>query len=141
MKHVFFLSIIASLLVLISCKDRTDAEYYDLNRGKTVKLVKDENTGIMVDADTRQPVYIYVNTETNDTIYGVTGEVINGQVVKLEDGKYKYGDLKIKQDEDGDLKLKDGDFKKKIDADGDAKTKDGDDKTKADSDDGEVKNK
>lgn len=141
MKHAFFLSMIASLLVLISCKDRTEGEYYDLNSGKSVKLVKDENTGIMVDADTRQPVYIYVNTETKDTIYGVTGEVINGEVIKLEDGKYKYGDLKIKQDEDGDFKLKDGDYKKKIDADGDTKTKDGDNTRKADSDDGEVKNK
>lgn len=141
MKRTFFLSLIASLLVLISCNDRTDGEYYDLNREKSVKLVKDENTGIMVDADTRQPVYIYVNTDTKDTIYGVTGEVINGKVVKMEDGKFKYGDLKIKQDEDGDFKLKDGDFKKKIDADGDSKTKDGDAKRKADSDDGEVKNK
>lgn len=141
MKRTFFLSIIASLLILISCKDRTEGEYYDLNREKSVKLVKDESSGIMVDADTRQPVYIYVNTETKDTIYGVTGEVINGKVVKLEDGKYKYGDLKIKQDEDGDFKLKDGDFKKKIDADGDTKTKDDDATRKADSDDGEVKNK
>jgi hypothetical protein len=141
MKRTFFLSMIASLLVLISCKDRTEGEYYDLNREKSVKLVKDENTGIMVDADTRQPVYIYVNTNTKDTIYGVTGEVINGKVVKMEDGKFKYGDLKIKQDEDGDFKLKDDDFKKKIDADGDTKTKDGDATRKADSDDGEVKNK
>jgi protein involved in sex pheromone biosynthesis len=141
MKRTFFLSTIASLLVLASCKERTEGEYYDLNNEKSVKLVKDENTGIMVDADTRQPVYIYVNTDTKDTIYGVTGEVINGKVVKMEDGKFKYGDLKIKQDEDGDFKLKDGDFKKKIDADGDTKTKDGDAKRKADSDDGEVKNK
>lgn len=134
MKRAFFLSTIASVLLLISCKDGTDGEYYDLNRDKSVKLVKDENTGIMVDAETRQPVYIYVNTNTKDTIYGVTGEVINGKVVKLEDGKFKYGDLKIKQDEDGDFKLKDGDFKRKIDADGDTKTKDGDEKRKADGD-------
>jgi len=141
MKRTFFLSTIASLLVLIGCQDRTEGEYYDLNREKSVKLVKDDNTGIMVDADSRQPVYIYVNTNTKDTIYGVTGEVINGKVVKMEDGKFKYGDLRIKKDEDGDFKLKDGDFKKKIDADGDTKTKDGDSKRKADSDDGEVKNK
>jgi hypothetical protein len=107
----------------MGCKDKTESEYYDLNRDKPVKLVKDENTGLMVDADTKQPVYIYVNTETKDTIYGPTGEVINGRVIKSEDGKYKYGDLKIKQDEDGDFKLKDDDYKKKLDADGDAKNK------------------
>lgn len=141
MKHVIFLSALAAVLVLVSCKDRTGSSYYDLNSGKTVKLEKDEATGLMVDADTRQPVYIYVDKRTDDTIYGVTGEVINGKVMKLEDGKYKYGELKIKHDDDGDFKLKDGDFKKKIDADGDVKTKDGDDKRKKDSDDGEVKNK
>lgn len=141
MKHVLFMSITASVLSLTGCKDQTDSDYYDLNRDKPVTLVKDENTGMMVDADTKQPVYIYVSTATKDTIYGVTGEVINGKVIKLEDGKYKYGDLKIKQDEDGDLKLKDGDYKKKIDADGDIKTKDGDTKKKVDGESGEIKNK
>ena len=140
MKQVLFISITASVLSLMGCKDQTESEYYDLNRDKQVKLVKDENTGLMVDADTKQPVYIYVNTETKDTIYGPTGEVINGRMIKSEDGKYTYGDLKIKQDEDGDFKLKDGDYKKKIDADGDTKTKDDDANKKTDAD-GEVKNK
>ena len=141
MKNVLFISITVSMLSLISCKDQTESQYYDLNRKREVTLVKDENTGMMVDADSKQPVYIYVNTETKDTMYGVTGEVINGQVVRLEDGKYKYGDLKIKQDEDGDFKLKDGDYKKKIDADGDTKTKDDETKRKEDGQTGEKKNK
>jgi hypothetical protein len=136
MKHVFFLLLIAPAVTLTSCKDQTKSSYYDLNNGEHVKLVKDEGTGMMLNADTRQPVYIYVNTETNDTVYGATGEVINGQVVKLQDGKFKYGSLKIKHDEDGDFKLKDGDYKRKIDADGDLKVKDGDKTRKADGDDG-----
>lgn len=137
MKHVFFLAFIVSTVCLTSCKDQTEASYYDLNNGKQVKLVKDESTGMMLNADTKQPVYIYVNTETHDTIYGVTGEVINGRVVKLEDGKFKYGSLKIKQDEDGDFKLKDEDYKRKIDADGDLKVKDGDKTRKEKSDEKE----
>jgi len=140
MKHVFLWSLAASLLALVSCKDRTRSSYYDLNNDEPVSLVKDERTGMMLNADTKQPVYIYVNTETKDTIYGATGEVINGRVVRLEDGKYKYGDLKIKQDEDGDFKLKDEDYKRKIDADGDTKVKDGDNKRKADGETGDVKN-
>ena len=141
MKKLFFISAFASLLVLASCKDRTESDYYDLNTGKTVKLEKDKTTGQMVNAETRQPVDIYVDPESKDTIYGATGEVINGKVVHLQDGKYQYGDLTIKQDEDGDSKLKDDDLKKKTDADGDTKTKDEDAKTKTDSDDGESKNK
>ena len=139
MKKAMLLPAIAAVLALASCEDKTETAYYDLNAGKNVKLEKDPETGLMVDVDTRKPVLVYVNRDTKDTIYGVTGEVINGKVVKLDDGKFKYGDLKIKQDEDGDFKLKDGDFKKKIDADGDTKTKDGDSKRKEDSDDGEKK--
>jgi hypothetical protein len=135
------MSITASMLALISCKDQANSGYYDLNKNEPVTLVKDENTGLMVNADTKQPVYIYVNRETKDTIYGATGEVINGQVVKLEDGKYKYADLKIKEDEDGDFKVKDGDYKRKVEADGDIKIKDGDSKKKIDGETGEVKNK
>lgn len=141
MKHVLFMSITASLLVLIGCKDQTESDYYDLNKGENVSLVKDENTGLMVDAETKKPVYIYVNNETKDTIYGATGKVINGQVIRLEDGKYKYDDLKVKLDEDGDFKIKDGDYKKKVEADGDTKIKDGDSKKKTDAETGEVKNK
>jgi hypothetical protein len=141
MKKLFFISAFASLLVFTGCKDRTESSYYDLNSGKTVKLEKDQTTGQMVNAETRQPVSIYVDTESKDTMYGATGEVINGKVVHLQDGKYQYGDLTIKQDEDGDSKLKDEDFKKKTDADGDTKTKDEDAKRKKDADDGESKNK
>lgn len=129
------------MLTLISCKDQAKSGYYDLNTDEPVTLVKDESTGLMVNADTKQPVYIYVNRSTNDTIYGATGEVINGHVVKLEDGKYKYADLKIKDDGDGDFKLKDGDYKRKVEADGDVKIKDGDKKKKIDGETGEVKNK
>ena len=139
MKKLFFISAFAALLILASCKDRTETAY-DLNTGKTVKLEKDKTTGQMVNAETREPVSIYVDTESKDTIYGATGEVINGKVVHLQDGKYQYGDLKIKQD-DGDSKLKDDELKKKNDADGDTKTKDEDAKQKTDKDDGESKNK
>lgn len=132
MQKLLFVSAFASLLVFASCDDRTDSAYYDLETGKTVKLEKDKATGLMVNVETRKPVAIYVNTETKDTIYGATGEVINGKVIHLEDGKYKYGDLKIKVEEDGDLKIKDGDYKKKIESDGDTKTKDGDSKKKKD---------
>jgi hypothetical protein len=139
MKQVFFLSALAAVVALGSCKEKTG--YYDLNNDKPVTLVKDENSGLMVDAETKKPVYIYVNEQTNDTIFGATGKVINGQIIKLEDGKYKYDDLKVKLDEDGDYKIKDGDYKKKVEADGDIKIKDGDNKTKIDGETGEVKNK
>src|SRR4030095_17131422 len=130
MKRVLIMSAVTATLLLYGCEERTKSGYYDLNTGKTITLVKDEITGLMVDAETRQPVYIYVNRRTKDTLYGATGEVINGQVVRTDNGSYKYGNLTIKEDEDGDFKIKDGDYKRKSDEDGDVKSKDEEDKTK-----------
>ena len=130
MKRVLIMSAVTATLLLYGCKERTKSGYYDLNTGKSITLVKDEITGLMVDAETRQPVYIYVNRKTKDTLYGATGEVINGQVVRTDNGSYKYGNLTIKEDEDGDFKIKDGDYKRKSDEDGDVKSKDKEDKTK-----------
>jgi len=126
-KQLFLISISASVL-LVSCKDD---RYIDLTSGESIKLEKDEATGLMVNSETHKPAYIYVDTKTHDTIYGATGKVINGSVVKTEDGKYKY---------DGDeYKIKDGDFKKKVDGD-ETKIKDGDTKTKTEDGETKVKN-
>ena len=139
MKQVFFMSAAAAVLVLSGCEEQTKSGYYDLNTGKSITLVKDDNTGLMLDAETKQPLYLYVNRKTGDTLYGATGEVINGKVVKTEDGTYKYGNLTIKEDSDGDIKIKDGEYKRKIDTDGDIKEKDEDGKTKIDGETGQVK--
>ena len=106
----------AFVMIFTSCKrDR----YYDLTAGKYVDLEKDEKTGRMIN--------MYVDTERKDTIYGATGDVVNGHVVKINDGKY---------DLDDEYKIKYGDYKKKVDGD-EVKIKDGDTKIKIE--DGEKK--
>ncbi|HEX7902727.1 MAG TPA: hypothetical protein VF487_02530 [Chitinophagaceae bacterium] len=122
MKNIGILFIVMSL-VWVSCKQQS--RYLDLSTGKEVKLEKDAETGLMVNAETKKPVYIYVDTKNNDTVYGSTGKVINGEVVKTESGDYKFrgdykykspdGDLKVEVEKDGDVKIKDGDSKIKID--------------------------
>ncbi len=128
-----FVAIIGLVTVSFWSGCRPQDRYLDLSTGEGVDLEKDDNTGLMVRADTRKPVDIYVDTKTNDTIYGPTGKVINGQVVKLGEWKYKYddGEYKIKNDE--------ADYKKKVEKDGDVKIKDGDTKTKIDGETGERK--
>ena len=117
---------LSAAVIFTSCKqDR----YLDLTAGKYIEVEKDEKTGRMVNSETHDPVYIYVDTKTNDTIYGASGKVINGYVVKTSDGKYKY-------DGDDEYKIKDGDYKKKVDGD-EVKIKDGDTKIKIE--DGEKK--
>ena len=138
-------TIYVSLLAAISfvcftgCDDKET--FVDLETGKTITVVKDSATGYMINAETKQPVGIYVNTKTNDTIYGRTGKVINNLVVKTPDGKFTYMDDSEIRVESGDTKIKvegdgsgDGDYKKKVEKDGDVKIKDGDTKIKIESD-------
>ena len=85
----------------------------------------------MINSETKEPVDIYVNTTTHDTIYGRTGKVINNSITRHEDGTYTY-------EADGEMKVTDSDYKKKVQDDGDIKIKDGDTKIKIEKD-GETK--
>lgn len=129
MKHKFLLIAGAAFVLSVSsCKENN--RYIDPNTGEPLTLVKDASTGLMVDETTKKPVYMYVDTETNDTIYGPTGKVINGYVV-LEDGKYKYTE--------NEYKMKGEDYKKEVEKDGDVTIKSGDSKIKIEGETGETK--
>jgi hypothetical protein len=139
MKKIFLLFIAGASIITISCS-REKADYIDLRTGKTIEVDKDPVTGVYVNRQTKEPVYIYVDTKKKDTIYGKTGAVINGHVVKRGD-TYMYDDDLIGWDDsiDKESKYKSGDYKEKIEADGDVKIKDGDKKTKIDGETGEKK--
>jgi hypothetical protein len=140
------LTAITAAIVWMACSDSKN-RYVDLATGEPVELVKDENTGLMVNAQTHKPVRMYVDTRTHDTIWGKDGKVINGSVSRSGDGGYVYsnaGDIdeadhKVKTDKDGSYKVKAGDYKKKVDDDGDIKIKNGDRKIKIDGETGERK--
>jgi hypothetical protein len=138
MKKIFVI-MAAGVIILAACSNER-GRYVDLRTGERVELEKDEQSGRMVNAETNKPVYIYVDTRNNDTIYGRTGEVINGHVVKMND-MYWYEmdeEYKVKYD-DGEYKLKHDDYKYKVDDDGDIKIKTDDQKTKIDGETGEKK--
>lgn len=128
MKKLLVFSSIATILFLTACKQE---RYYDLTAGRYVELQKDEKTGLMVNAATQEPVYMYVDTRTNDTIYGATGKVINGYVIKTSDGKYKF--------DEEEYKVKNDDYKMKVEGD-EAKVKTDDKKVKTDEEEKKVKN-
>ena len=129
MKKTLF--ILFSSCALFSC---TNDRYVDLNSGKGIDLEKDPATGLFVDVETKKPVEIYVDTKTHDTIYGRSGKVINGYIVRTSDGTYRYdNDVNVKAEDNA------GDYKRKVEADGDIKIKDGDTKTKIDGETGEKK--
>lgn len=133
------LSMAAFIIMLVSCSDSKE-RYIDLSTGKPVEVQKDETTGAMINKETKDPLYIYIDTKSNDTIYARTGKVINGHILKGEDQKYVFDeDEKLKIQESGAVEYKDGDYKMEIEKDGDTKTKDGDKKIKTDEKTGERK--
>ena len=73
----------------ISCSTEKD-RYVDLRTGEAIKIEKDAETGIWINAETKKPVYMYVDTKKNDTIYGKSGLVINGHIVRSDDNVYWY---------------------------------------------------
>lgn len=121
-----------------SCADNAH-RYIDLETGNKIDIVKDPTNGSMINADTKEPVVIYVDTQSKDTIYGKTGKIINGHVTKTGEGKYKYVSNDNMKTDDDSYKIKDGDYKKKVEKDGDVKIKDGDTKIKIDGETGEKK--
>lgn len=137
MKKVFAV-LSAAVFIISSCTSDKD-RYINLSTGKAIEVEKDNVTGAMVDKSTKEPIYIYVDTKTKDTIYGKTGEVINGHVVLGNDKEYVYDD-DVKVDVDpNSVEYKDGDQKVEIEKDGDIKIKDGDSKVKIDGETGERK--
>ena len=132
MKKLFVL-LCAGTFVVTSCSYEK-GRFLDLRTGKTIEVEKDPQTGAWLDADTKEPVYIYVDTEKKDTIYGRTGAVINGHVVRGDDNVYWYD-----VDFDKEYKVKDGDYKMEVEKDGDVKIKTENKKIKKDGETGEVK--
>lgn len=141
-------SFIIAVSALILCACRHEGKYVDLRTGERIDVVKDDSTGYMVNSETRKPVYLYVEPATHDTFYGRTGVKISGKVLRSPDGVYSYndeeytfkdstfqkkpeekvisvngGDVKIKVDDAGKIKIKGNDKKIKI-KDGKVKIKD-----------------
>lgn len=121
----------------------TTAQYIDLNTNQPVELIWDEENNRALNKANNQPVEIYVNTATRDTIYG-PGYIVNHHVIRTDNGNWTLDDTKIKRDGD-ELKIKkdgmkfkmeDGEWKMKTD---DGKIKSDGDELKIKTDDGKIK--
>ena len=130
-------AITAVVLILalfgISCSTEKD-RYVDLRTGENIEIEKDPQSGVWINAETKKPVYMYVDTKKNDTIYGKSGLVVKGHIVRSDDNVYCYD-----VDHNEEYKVKSDDYKMKVEKDGDIKIKDGDKKTKIDGETGEKK--
>ncbi|WP_205508453.1 hypothetical protein [Longitalea arenae] len=154
------LAITASALIIVSCQDannqsdvtedtlaneqsaadttpKSNTQYVDLKTGQPVDLYYNPKKKRTYSESTNEPVDLYVNVATGDTIYGQGRYVVNGYIVKTEDGTYKLDNKKIKIDGD-EIKIKEGNKKFKME-DGEMKIKDGDVKVKSDEDESKLK--
>jgi hypothetical protein len=114
-----------------------NTKYVDLKTGQPVDLYYDSKKKKTYSTTNDEPVDLYVNVATGDTIYGEGRYVVNDYIVKTEDGKYKLDDKKIKIDGD-EIKIKEGNKKFKME-EGEMKIKGEDAKIKADADESKIK--
>ncbi len=126
-----------SALVFTACSNN-DSKYKNLQTGEKVYIIKSES-GAAIDSVSGKPVEFYVNTETQDTIYGETGVVVNNKVIKTGDGVYKLDESKFKTDVEKLLESGD-DVKVKVDGD-EMKIKTDDKKIKIDGNEKKVKDR
>ncbi|TDH20038.1 hypothetical protein EXU57_21635 [Segetibacter sp. 3557_3] len=116
--------------------------YVDLASGKAVKLKRDSVSHYIVDESTSSPVSYYVNTATSDT-FDRSGRVVNNALIKDANNMWSVDEsrIKIKTQNDGDVKIKDRntDTKVKLETNGDGKIKTDSGKIKVK--DGEIKEK
>jgi hypothetical protein len=138
--------------IVVACSCNRNPRYLDLNTNKYIDLKKDSVSGYMMNSKTGEPVDLYVDTKTHDTIYGTTGEIVNGKVQKTNEGKWVVktnGDeYKAKSESDNSAKVKmegneykakNGNYTVKREGDGDVKIENGKRQVKVDGKTGERK--
>ena len=140
MRLIGLFSIIIIAICLGNCHGLHEG-YLDLSTGQKIEVVTQAETGKIINKNTGDPLYIVVDLIEDDTIYGKTGEVINGHVInrgnkyiydKDEEEILKISDSGAVKYKDESEKFKDGDHKTKVKKNGDIKIKNGDRKVKID---------
>lgn len=159
------LAITGSVLIMVSCQNNNDQQkiesepdsrasdqpatdnnvnnessankYVDLKTGQPVDLYYNKDKKMTYSAANDEPVDLYVNVATGDTIYGRGRYVVNHYVMRTDEGMYKLDEGKVKVTKDG-IKIKDGNQKLKME-EGDMKMKGEDGKYKSDNDEEKMK--
>jgi len=72
-----------------------NVKYLDLKTRKNITVRIDTERGEVVNTETNEPVYLFVETTKHDTIYGQSGSVVNNYIFKDESGDYKVDTVRI----------------------------------------------
>jgi len=109
-------ALVVSPLIAFAACSGNDAKFKNLASGEKVYIIKDSISGEAIDSITREPVLLYVNLDTKDTIYGKTGQIVNNSVIRTEDGAYLVDETKL-QINGNEINIGNGDVKIKVDGD------------------------
>lgn len=90
--------------------------YRDLNTGETIDIWYDRVGMRALNKKTGAPVELYVNTSTNDTVFGRGRFIVNNYVIKGADGKWKLNEEKVTLN-GNEIKVKTGGKELRIDGD------------------------
>ena len=72
-------------------------KYIDLRSNKEIVVKLDTTLGEIVNDETDQPVDLFVEPITHDTISGLTGTVVNNMVIHQPNGDLQLDTIKINQ--------------------------------------------
>ena len=67
---------------------QSTTKYLDLRTNKKITVRIDTVRGEVVNAETEEPVDLFVEPATHDTIYGQTGTVVNNYIIRDDNGQY-----------------------------------------------------
>ena len=73
---------------------KPDVKYMDLRTHKEVTVRIDTIKGAVVNSETDEPMDLFVAPNTHDTIYGMTGTVVNNYIIK-DDSGYRVDTVRI----------------------------------------------
>lgn len=70
-------------------------KYVDLNTNKEVSVRVDTSLGEIVNDETNEPLDLFVEPRTHDTIYAVTGTVVNNYIIHDSTGTMRVDTIRL----------------------------------------------
>ncbi len=74
---------------------KSNVKYIDLRTHKEVTVRIDTVRGQIVNSETNDPIDLFVEPDTHDTIYGMTGSIVNNDLIHDPSGDIKVDTVKI----------------------------------------------
>lgn len=78
-----------------SFQPKPEVKYIDLKTRQYVTVRIDTIRGEVVNSETNEPINLFVEPETHDTIYGLTGNIVNNNLIHDASGDFRVDTVKM----------------------------------------------